>query len=133
MPAGYHAYWRKMIALRAKELERRSRTDRSVLDRFELLSMIDCDDWSVQMHLCRMLSRVDWSGDEYLEVLRFARRMANGCNTFVRAWALDALGWFAVIDESIRPEVYEFLDTAIGTGPPSIRVRARESLRRLGR
>jgi hypothetical protein len=121
-----------VIALRAKELERRSRTDPSVLDRKELLVMLECEDWTVRMHLCRMFSRVEWTAEEYSEVLQFAQQQVKCDNTFVRAWALDALASFAVTDESIRDEVYKLLDEAISSGPPSIKVRARESLKRLG-
>ncbi len=121
-----------MIALRAKELERSSRTDPTVLDRKELLAMFDCEDWSVRMHVCRMLSRVPWPPDEYPEALEFALSQARDDNAFIRAWALDALASFAMRDDSIRPTVFEMLDAAMSTGPASVRVRAREGLKRLG-
>lgn len=121
-----------MIALRAKDLERTSRKDPSVLDTKELLAMLDCSDWSVRMHVCRMLSRVEWNPEEYAEVLQFAQEQVKEDNTFVRAWALDALASFAVNDASIRDDVYRLLDVAISTGTAAIRVRAREGLKRLG-
>jgi hypothetical protein len=120
-----------MIADRAKELERGSREGGLQLDKSELLSMLDCDEWTVRMHLCRMLSRVEWSPSEYAEVLEFAQRQADDKNTFIRAWALDALAWFAVTDQTIRPAVYQRLEAALGSGAASVKVRAREGLRRL--
>jgi hypothetical protein len=116
---------------RARDLERLSRKDRSELDPTELLAMLGCEDWTVRMHLCRMLSRVEWSAEQYPEVLQFVLRQVKDKNTFVRAWALDALGWLAATDKSIRLEVYQLLEDAISSGPPSIKVRARESLKRL--
>ena len=121
-----------MIALRAKELERASRTDPSVLDPKELLAMLDCEDWSVRMHVCRMIGRVSWTAEEYLEVRDFAFREAESDNTFVRAWALDALAWLAISDVSVRAAICAMLESAIGAGPASVRVRAREGLKRLG-
>ncbi len=128
---GPHDRMRGMVAARAKELERRSRTDPSVLQSEELLALLEVEDWSVRMHLCRMATRVRWARDVYAEVLAFVIEQAETDNTFVRAWALDALATFAVEDETIRPQALELIQTALASGRPSLRVRAREGLRRL--
>jgi len=120
-----------MIDERARDLERASRNDASVLDRSELFSMMDCDIWSVRMHLCRMLPRVSWPPEQYEEVRDFVSRQAVDRNTFIRAWALDALASFACTDESIRPQVLEMIERALSSEPPSVRVRAREGLKRM--
>ncbi len=119
--------------LRARDLERASRSDPSVLDKQELLALMVADDaWSVRMHLCRMLPKLTWTGEEYAEIREFVFRQAEDDNTFVRAWALDALASFACTDKSIRPKVLEMIERALSTEPPSVRVRAREGLRRIG-
>lgn len=83
------------------------------------------------MHVCRMLSRVAWSAADYPAARDFALAQVMDKNTFVRAWALDALASFAVNDAVIRPAVLAMIDEALASGRPSIRVRAREGLRRL--
>jgi len=120
-----------MIDERVRDLERQSRIDPSILDRAELLSMMECDIWSVRMHLCRMFPRLEWPPEEYREIRDFVLRQAADKNTFVRAWALDALACFACFDESIRPRVLEMIERALSTEPPSVRVRAREGLKRI--
>ncbi|MFI5386652.1 MAG: HEAT repeat domain-containing protein [Fimbriimonadales bacterium] len=119
--------------LRARDLERASRTDPSMLDRQELLGLMVDETWSVRMHLCRMLARMKWPADEYRQILEFLFAQAVDKNAFVRAWALDALASFARTDEAIRPMVLEMISLALESGPPSVRVRAREGLRRMER
>jgi HEAT repeat protein len=120
-----------MIEERAKELERASRTDPSVLNREELLALMGDGPWSARMHVCRMLPRLGWPADEYKLIRAFLFEQVADSNTFVRAWALDALASFACTDPSIRSKVLKMIEEALSAGPPSIRVRAREGLRRL--
>jgi len=93
--------------------------------------MVDSEDWTVRMHLCRMIPRVHWSPATYAEVLRFSFQEAHGTNKFVQAWALDALAQLAVHDESVFGEVFNLLREALESGPPSVRVRARIAYKRL--
>ena len=118
---------------RAKELERASRDDPSTLDKNELSALIGEGSWTLRMHVCRMLPRVNWASQEYPIIREFLLRQSEDRNTFVRAWALDSLASFAVADESIRPHVLGLIDEALANGPSSVRVRARESLQRLGK
>lgn len=120
-----------MIEQRAKELERASRNDTSILEREELLGLMAAEEWTVRMHLCRMISRVRWPAEELGEVQHFLFKQAADENTFVRAWALDALASLACLDESIRSRVIGMIEEALESGPPSIRVRAREGSKRL--
>ena len=119
------------IEERAKVLERASRDNPEILDRDELLSLVGPGPWTVRMHVCRMLPRVAWTAKERAVIIPFLFAEANGDNKFVQAWALDALASFAVTDESIRLRVAALLEAAIGDGPPSVRVRAREGLKLL--
>src|ERR1700704_1549644 len=120
-----------MVELRAKELERASRSDPSVLDGEELLALMACEDWTVRMHVCRMLSRVSWSPADYKAVREFALTQVQDKNTFVRAWALNALVAFAVNDDTIRRRVLSMIEDALANGPPSIKAQARLGLQRL--
>lgn len=117
--------------LRARDLERASRSDPSLLDPNELLWLMKDRVWSVRMHVARMLPRVAWSSGDYEAVLDFLFEQASDDNTFVRAWAVDSLAVLAVDDDAIRPRVLALLDLALA-GKPALRVRAREGLRRLG-
>ncbi len=113
-----------MAAQRAKELERASRLDPSILDPDELVAMMEFEDWTVRMHLCRMVPRVEWPEPVRPQVLAFAFKEAGSQNKFVRAWALDALSHLAVEDEAIQPEVLMMLQGAVESGLPSVKVRA---------
>ncbi|HWA82439.1 MAG TPA: hypothetical protein VG820_03330 [Fimbriimonadaceae bacterium] len=118
--------------LRARDLERASRSDPSVLNREEMLGLMVDDIWSVRMHLCRMLPRVEWPPEQYEQVRDYAFEQSRCDNAFVRAWALDALASFACRDATIREAVLQMISKALELGPASVRVRAREGLRRLG-
>jgi hypothetical protein len=121
-----------MIEQRTKELELASRSDASILDRREILGLMTSEAWTVRMLVCRMLARVAWPPSEYKLVRDFALEQVRDKNTFVRAWALDALASFAVFDESLREGVLDLINETLASGPPSMRVRAREGLRRIG-
>ncbi|HTQ12197.1 MAG TPA: hypothetical protein VMI31_19190 [Fimbriimonadaceae bacterium] len=117
--------------LRARDLERASREDPSVLERGELLGLMADETWSVRMHLCRMFPRVAWPPEEYREVRDYAFEQASFKNAFVRAWALNCLAAFARRDEEIRPRVLEMIEHAMENEPPSVRVCARKALKTL--
>ncbi|HVT13671.1 MAG TPA: hypothetical protein VHE55_15510 [Fimbriimonadaceae bacterium] len=119
--------------LRARDLERESRANPSVLTCEELLGLMVDETWSVRMHVCRMLPRVEWTPDQYPQVRDYAFEQSSNENAFVRAWALDALASFVCRDESIRERVLAMISKALESGPASVRVRAREGLKRLGK
>lgn len=120
-----------MIVQRIKELEVGTRTDASSLDPEELLGYIGIEDWIVRLHLCRLVSRVAWSNKQLKIVEPFLFDQARCDNAFVRAWAVDALASVACTDATIRPQVLELIERALEEDRPSVRVRAREGLKRL--
>jgi HEAT repeat protein len=113
-------------------MEMLSRSDPLSIDRAELLELVGDGPWVIRMLVLRMLGRLRWEGDEVQLVRAFVLAQLQDPNTFVRAWALDALACLAVGDETLVPVASEAIAEALTAGPASVRVRARYAASRLG-
>ena len=82
------------------------------------------DPWA-RLHICQMLSCIPVPSRNAEQVARFVRACWEAPNTFLRAWAVDALYRLAGMHEKYLPEAMQLITDAAEDKAASIRARVR--------
>lgn len=85
-------------------------------------------DGFTRLHLCQAMRHIPVGAEELPGVLDFLRECWRSSNTFVRAWAPDALAQLARRHPELEGEAARMLEAALSDPRASVRARARRTL-----
>lgn len=84
--------------------------------------------WEAELHLCQVLSFVEFSKNGKNEIETFVRKCLKSQNKFVRAWAYSAFYKFSLEFEEFSSEAKVLLENALENEAPSVKARIRRIL-----
>jgi hypothetical protein len=90
------------------------------------------DQQEVRWHIAQMLPRLALTRTEKYEAIEVLRRYLGDSSSIVRTFSLQALTDLSDHDANLRQEVMSLLRSALRTGTPAMKSRARKLLKRLG-
>ena len=85
----------------------------------------DRDQWEIRLQVVRALPLFDWTASERRRAVAILTRDARFPQTFVRAWAVDSLATFALVDPRLRAVVRRHLRAFEQSGSKALAARAR--------
>ncbi|HSQ21044.1 MAG TPA: HEAT repeat domain-containing protein [Blastocatellia bacterium] len=90
------------------------------------------DQQEVRWHVAQMLPRLALTRTEEYKAVEVLRRYLDDPSSIVRTFSLQALTELSDHDENLRDEVISLLRSALRTGTPAMKSRARRLLKRIG-
>lgn len=91
----------------------------------------DSDQWEIRLQVVRALPLFRWSGRDAKRVEAILVANLSWPQTFVRAWALDALATFAMRRQRLAPIVRRYTTEFARSPSKALRARARAVAARL--
>lgn len=107
------------------------------LERSQTAALLRCvnriADDDARLHVCQSVARLEVPARNAEQLARFLREGCRGEHKFTRAWATDAFHRLALQHKRYRVEAHEWLQRAHRDAAASVRARARNIAKELGR